>query len=336
MSTTSKQDRQGSRTPADLERKYDLGSMGDRFAEVMGIALDAQTHSEAAMDAVEQTNGVVADISKKVDEISITVKDFDSGMVTQLSTKVDAFSVYVSQLGTQVNSAEFVIGVINGQSTAKISADKLDIIGKKLNIKVDATNIEGKVTAKQIDVLDLSAFGATIGGWNINESSILKVRETTLDNTDVRLRAVSISSPSKDTDKVFFIDDITVDEIGGLVTESHPFYVRADGYLHSEYGDIGGWSISASGLSRSHTYNSRKHDLQLTSFGIQSTLTYLANGSYSRASLYDGKLNITESTPGFPYGYVIAYYSNDELGDAGYIVYIDRNDLTVKAEMRYG
>lgn len=149
MSTTSKQDRQGSRTPADLERKYDLGSMGDRFAEVMGIALDAQTHSEAALDAIEQTNGVVANISEEVDRISITVKDLDN-----------------------VTSAEFLIGVINGQSTAKISADKLDIAGKKLNIKVDATNIVGKLTASQISVKNLSDMGATVGGWEIESDRL--------------------------------------------------------------------------------------------------------------------------------------------------------------------
>jgi hypothetical protein len=41
----SKQDRQGVRTPADLERKY---KFGESFAEVMGIARDAQTAAEEA------------------------------------------------------------------------------------------------------------------------------------------------------------------------------------------------------------------------------------------------------------------------------------------------
>lgn len=212
MSTTSKQDRQGSRTPADLERKYDLGSMGDRFGEIMGIALDAQTHSEAAMDAVEQTNGVVAELSQKVDEISISVKDFDSGKVTQLSAKVDAFSVYVGHLGTQVNSAEFLIGVINGQSTAKISADKLDIIGKKLNIKVDATNIEGTLTAKQINVEDLSALGATIGGWDMHVGYLshkwTKIYEDEYFGTEIRTDYESILKPSE----LCFKQDILLDQ----------------------------------------------------------------------------------------------------------------------------
>lgn len=172
MSTTSKQDRQGSRTPADLERKYDLGSMGDRFAEVMGIALDAQTHSEAALDAIGQTNSVVAKISEEVDRISITVKDLDEGTISNLSTRVGVISASVSAIDKNVNSAEFVIGIINKQSTAKISADRLDIVGKTLDIKVEATNIKGKLIADQIEVEDLSALGATIGGWTINPTNL--------------------------------------------------------------------------------------------------------------------------------------------------------------------
>lgn len=38
----SKQDRQGVRTPADLERKYNLGNLGKAFAEVLGVSLDTQ------------------------------------------------------------------------------------------------------------------------------------------------------------------------------------------------------------------------------------------------------------------------------------------------------
>lgn len=38
----SKQDRQGVRTPADLERKYNLGNLGKAFSEVLGVSLDAR------------------------------------------------------------------------------------------------------------------------------------------------------------------------------------------------------------------------------------------------------------------------------------------------------
>lgn len=54
-----------------------------------------------------------------------------------------------------------VIEAINGESSAKIKADRLDIEGKKLNIKVDATNIEGTLTAERIN-----ADGLTVGGFS--------------------------------------------------------------------------------------------------------------------------------------------------------------------------
>lgn len=38
----SKQDRQGVRTPADLERKYNLGNLGKAFSEVLGVSLDTR------------------------------------------------------------------------------------------------------------------------------------------------------------------------------------------------------------------------------------------------------------------------------------------------------
>lgn len=65
-----------------------------------------------------------------------------------------------------------LVEAINGQSTAKISADKLDIEGKTLNIKVDHTNIDGKITADQLNVENLSALGANIGPFSITDNGL--------------------------------------------------------------------------------------------------------------------------------------------------------------------
>ena len=43
----SKQDRQGVRTPADLERKYNLGNLGKSFAEVLDVSLDTRISVDA-------------------------------------------------------------------------------------------------------------------------------------------------------------------------------------------------------------------------------------------------------------------------------------------------
>ncbi len=66
-------------------------------------------------------------------------------------------------------NGELIISAINGETAAKILADRLDIEGKKLNIKVESTNIEGKLKANQISINDLSALNATIGGIKLSQ-----------------------------------------------------------------------------------------------------------------------------------------------------------------------
>lgn len=63
---SEKQDRQGARTAADLERKYQFGK---RFAEIMGIALDAQNsisvvESGLHHEILEQVTSITRDVEK--------------------------------------------------------------------------------------------------------------------------------------------------------------------------------------------------------------------------------------------------------------------------------
>lgn len=71
--------------------------------------------------------------------------------------------------GNPKTSASLIIEAINGESSAKIKADRLDIEGKTLNIKVASTNITGKLTAKQIDVLGgLTCTATEMSGTSAN------------------------------------------------------------------------------------------------------------------------------------------------------------------------
>ena len=71
-------------------------------------------------------------------------------------------------------SGSLIIGAINDESYAKINADRLDIEGKTLNIKVDATNIKGLLTAKQINADGLTVKNGTIDKCTINEKCTIK------------------------------------------------------------------------------------------------------------------------------------------------------------------
>ena len=75
-------------------------------------------------------------------------------------------------------SGSLIIGAINDESYAKINADRLDIEGKTLNIKVDATNIEGKMTARQINADGLEVERGKVGGWLIENNSIISENKT--------------------------------------------------------------------------------------------------------------------------------------------------------------
>ena len=64
----NKQDRQGARTPADLERKYNFGKT---FAELMGLALDAQksvsqVESSLRSNFLEQMTSITRDTEQIV------------------------------------------------------------------------------------------------------------------------------------------------------------------------------------------------------------------------------------------------------------------------------
>lgn len=65
---SEKQDRQGARTAADLERKYQFGK---QFAEIMGIALDAQksisvVESSLHHEILEQVTSITRDVEQIV------------------------------------------------------------------------------------------------------------------------------------------------------------------------------------------------------------------------------------------------------------------------------
>lgn len=126
----------------------------------------------------------------------------------------------------QVNS-KIIVEAINNESVAKISADRLDIVGKKLNIKVDATNISGTLTAEQIKVNDLNAFGATIGGFTIDNNSIHSQM-----GTNNRILLCSGTSAS------YKVGDFT--STGWAILAGANFGVLKDGTMHAQNAHISG------------------------------------------------------------------------------------------------
>lgn len=79
---SDRQDRQGARTPADLERRYNFGKS---FSDILGIAKDAQTHAYAAEEIAKKVEAKVLDIDvvKELNVSSGTINIKTGGLVIE-------------------------------------------------------------------------------------------------------------------------------------------------------------------------------------------------------------------------------------------------------------
>lgn len=128
----SKQDRQGARTPADLERKYNFGQS---FAEVYGLLTDAQR-------AVEEANKAVQSLTP--DEIFNRLTNY--GEIQGIYREND--QIYIN--------AEYIKG-------GKVKAEYIDAD----NLQVNAANITGVLSASQIDVSILDTDNLFVSAANV-------------------------------------------------------------------------------------------------------------------------------------------------------------------------
>lgn len=122
MATTNKQDRQGARTPADLEQRY---RFGESFAEAMGLAKDAQVVATAAKEATDKLdnslnsdeifnrlteNGALQGLYKEDGDIYINASYIKSGKISTVHTKVYYASDYTDADLTRLQ--QIMIGTI--------------------------------------------------------------------------------------------------------------------------------------------------------------------------------------------------------------------------------
>lgn len=85
----SKQDRQGARTPAALERKYDFKS----FAQASGNATEASRHAHEANQAAYEANKNATDAAKAIAELTVRVDELSNRF-----DSVDAQSAYTAMM----------------------------------------------------------------------------------------------------------------------------------------------------------------------------------------------------------------------------------------------
>lgn len=155
-------------------------SNAEATIEILSKFGDGEGESLAGL--VTKVNGLEVGM-----EIFATWKGETTATVASIEQEVNAAK---ASIGLLVENGEVKGGVlieaINGETTAKISADRLDIEGKTLNIKVEATNIEGLLTADKVLAEDLKVtdanFTGTLSADKIDVKS-LKVYDANFEGT---------------------------------------------------------------------------------------------------------------------------------------------------------
>lgn len=133
----NKQDRQGARTPADLERKYQFGK---QFAEIMGIALDARdaafrVDSELRSEIVEQ----VTTLSRDTERILMTaLKSYvNQADMEELKATFDSeFEVLAERISMNFTATAEKVTEVDGdlQSVIQTLAKHFDFSANGLTI----------------------------------------------------------------------------------------------------------------------------------------------------------------------------------------------------------
>ena len=136
----SKQDRQGVRTAADIERKYNLGQMGKNFAEVMGQATDLR----------EAVDSVVSELRSEFRE-----------QVTSITR--DTERIVLAALETYVETSDYEEFKQTVSSELLVMAEKISLNFEATSQRMDTINsdVQGVVEDLQKH-FDFSMDGLTI------------------------------------------------------------------------------------------------------------------------------------------------------------------------------
>jgi hypothetical protein len=146
----SKQDGYSSRTAADLERKYNFGKT---FAEVYDLVSDAQRAAQEASNAVDNLTH---------DEVFNLLTDFGESQGVYRDDATGNVYINASYIKTGKMSAD-LLEAKSFKSNATTIINDVVTTGfiEALEIEVNAAQINGTLSAKNIDVMELNTYGLT-------------------------------------------------------------------------------------------------------------------------------------------------------------------------------
>lgn len=165
----SKQDRQGARTPADLERRYNLGNLGKSFAEVMGVSTDARdTVDRIASELRSEFNEQITSLTRDTERIVLAA--LETYVQTQDFEKLEQtvqseLSVMADKITMSFETATTQIANVNGDLQTMIENQQ-----KHFDFSVDGVTIKAGEGAMSLrldnDIVHFEKNGQEFGWWD--------------------------------------------------------------------------------------------------------------------------------------------------------------------------
>lgn len=208
------------------------------------------TGSEATLSAAlsVQADRITSEVTRATaaeGNLSSRITQTADAITAEVTRATGAEGTLSTRIDQRLDSITLSVSSSAGSSTFTLKDGSATLDTQTLDLSVKSVNISGKLTASQIDVTDLNAFGATIGGWTINATNIEK---NIAGSYYVRLSAPS--SPASNTAAIG-VRDLANDRWMFYVTYGGSVYARnatIEGKITATSGVIGGLSIDANGV----------------------------------------------------------------------------------------
>lgn len=166
---SAKQDRQGARTPTDLERKYNLGGLKQSFAELMGMSNDTR-------ESVERIDSELR--SELEQQITSLTRDTERILMAALESYVETvdhedfkktvqgeFQVMAEKISMTFTEAREMLSDVNGDLQQVI-----EYLQKHFEVTSDGLLIKAGEDAMQLlldnDIIHFLKSGQEFGSWD--------------------------------------------------------------------------------------------------------------------------------------------------------------------------
>lgn len=220
----------------------------DGYWVINGVATDIKAQGKDGDNGVSVISVVsqyCLSISNTIEPTNGWTENFDT-VLSQYWGSTETVKYIWSREKVSYSSGNPTYSTATVNSASSVVASWCD---KNDTTKINGGNIAtNTVTADQIYVQDLSAFGATIGGWDIDINGIHKDVVVTRNGVTKKEYEIDLWTPSNSPDQsqqwIFMFTDNTGTQ------PTYPFVVKKDGTLIANKatiaGDsnIGGWTIS--------------------------------------------------------------------------------------------